>query len=452
MMHITERAARHKSTVVSTCVALSLLPLYYGSWRFHLASKPAQLEPIHHTPIWSHQFIDDWLETQIIEPFDPAALRRYCDLMTWRPNLVLNLADANGGIGNIRGNFLDFFMYAIEAGASIMLPGRATRNEDDLHDVWAGRAAFDTFFDEQWFLYTMQEACPKLSIYNFEVHHLDTIDGIYTPRSRRVYAEAELDKKAYLKDLDQWLSTRSEYTQDNKTVVNYSRTLWEYDTRGMPPGVRRTMGQLLRINPTIRRLAAAVVQQLAERFEIHINPRDAMPQDAFFGAHLRTESDALAAGWLNAPNTNFSAQTDAYIEQAVAHKLNVMFVASGNASDLQRFKEKAAAYNPPLSVTSKLDLLSSAQLDELQALTWDQQALVDYEVLQRCSVFGGFVRSSFSYNIALTRNQWLDDHGLLVDPWTVLHSEEAVAFDDGYSRVIGRDELHESKIPRGMWP
>jgi hypothetical protein len=40
-------------------------------------------------------------------------------------------------------------------------------------------------------------------------------------------------------------------------------------------------------------------------------------------------------------------------------------------------------------VTSKLDLLppSGAARQELEALTWDQQALVDYEVLQRCSVF-----------------------------------------------------------------
>lgn len=451
-MHIIETATRHKPAAIVACFVFTVVPLYYVSWRYRMSIRQSSSGFHSHTPVWSDRFIDEWLDVQLIEPFDPSPLERYCDRMTWHPNLILNLADANGGIGNVRGNFLDFFMYAIEAGASIMLPDRAARNQDDLANVWAGRAAFDTFFDEKWFVSSITKACQQLTVHiPAENTTFETLQGVYLPRSRRAHEEAEHDRNAYVKELDHWLQEAG-YKEDKLFMVNYIRSLWQFDTRGLPNGVRRTMGQILRINPTIRRIAAMVVQELAKRFDLQIDPRVPIPRNAFLGAHLRTESDAAKAGWLNAPNTDFSAQTDAYMRHAEAYHLNVMYVASGNASELERFKEKAAQHRPSLNVTSKLELLGPAQMEELNKLTWDQQALVDYEVLQRCSIFIGFVRSSFSYNIAMTRNQWLDDHGLLVDPWLVLHSEEAVAFDDGYSRIIGRDENHETLIPRGMWP
>jgi hypothetical protein len=85
-------------------------------------------------------------------------------------------------------------------------------------------------------------------------------------------------------------------------------------------------------------------------------------------------------------------------------------------------------------------------------LTWDQQGLVDYEVLKRCSKFSGIVKSSFAFNIAMTRSQWLEDRGVVVDPYYVADAEDGVAFDDGLSRIVGRDAFHEHRIPRGMWP
>ncbi|KAI7108277.1 hypothetical protein KC352_g36609, partial [Hortaea werneckii] len=176
------------------------------------------------------------------------------------------------------------------------------------------------------------------------------------------------------------------------------------------------------------------------------------PPQAFYGAHLRTEADAQAIGWLNEPNTNFSAQTDAYIAHALSHGLRTIYVSSGSAEEIARFASKAASHSPPLTVVSKHSLLPPQGLRDLDALTWDQQALVDYEVLLRASVFGGFVKSSFSYNIAMTRAQWGKDRGRVVEPWRVLHEEVGVAFDDGLSRVVGRDGWHEGRIPRGMWP
>lgn len=113
----------HKNPVVLTAAfVFTLLPLYYGSWQYRITHASQILRPHQHTSIWSEAFLDEWLETQVIEPFDPWPLQQFCNRSTWRPDLIFNLQDANGGIGNVRSNLLDFLLYAIEAGASIMMP------------------------------------------------------------------------------------------------------------------------------------------------------------------------------------------------------------------------------------------------------------------------------------------------------------------------------------------
>ncbi|RMY65066.1 hypothetical protein D0862_15294 [Hortaea werneckii] len=445
-----------------TLLLATLAPLYIGSYQYRLHHPYGGLQTKHPRPVEpteaasSATFIRDWLGVHVLDPFNPSAIATYCNQTVWDPHLVFNLADANGGIGNIRGNILDFLFYALEAGASIMLPTMATRSPADLSNVWAARGDFALMFDEEWFLSALAQACPQMRVFKPrpELRMLDPLPGTYIPPSRRMDVDVGNSREAFRGHLGGWLKEQGRKEEEGKTVlVNVGRTLWEVDTRSLPAGFRRNFGQLLRINPVIRRLAAIVVEQLAKERKIAIDPLAAIPPQAFYGAHLRTEADAQAIGWLNEPNTNFSAQTDAYIAHALHHGLRTIYVSSGSAEEISRFATKAAAHSPPLTVLSKHTLLTpQGGLRDLEALSWDQQALVDWEVLQRSSVFGGFVKSSFSYNIAVTRAQWGEDRGRVVEPWRVMHEETGVAFDDGISRVVGRDGWHEGRIPRGMWP
>jgi hypothetical protein len=451
MLYLPVAVDKQHPALYAAGVFIILAPLYYISWQYNAAHAP--LSRTVRPP--SNDFVTDWLDVHLLEPFNPSAVGVYCNTTTWRPNLVFNLANANGGIGNVRGNILDFLFVAIEAGASIMLPGMASRSETDISNVWASRAPFDLFFDEDWFLDAMSEACPQMTIYksNDGQQLSEALPGNYLPQSRRMDASTENTRQAYLTHLDAWLSTQPAYSPDNITLVNLERTLWDIDTRSLPASFRRNFPQVLRTNPSVRHLAALTAQSLAlQNPLILLDPRDAIPKASFYGAHLRTEADAQSAGWNSAPNTNFTAQTDAYIAHALAHKLSLLYVASGNASELARFREKVAAHTPPLSVTSKLDLLPPSARQELDALTWDQQALVDYEVLRRCSVFGGFVKSSFSFKVAMSRAQRGEDEAKIVEPFRVKHEDDEVCFDDGVSRIVGRDGWHEQRIPRGMWP
>jgi len=79
-------------------------------------------------------------------------------------------------------------------------------------------------------------------------------------------------------------------------------------------------------------------------------------------------------------------------------------------------------------------------------------------VLLKCSRFGGFTKSSCSWDIAIRRNlvgqEWNRIEGAEVreDSYKVLQGEEEVAFDGGLSRLGGHDGWHEMKILKGMWP
>jgi hypothetical protein len=88
----------------------------------------------------------------------------------------------------------------------------------------------------------------------------------------------------------------------------------------------------------------------------------------------------------------------------------------------------------------------------LEALSWDQQGLVDYEVLRRSSSLAGFARSSFAFNIAITRNEFVDvnKEALRLRPKDVRRVD--VAFEDGLSRIWGRFEWQEERMLRGAWP
>ncbi|GAB7356948.1 hypothetical protein MBLNU459_g7791t1 [Dothideomycetes sp. NU459] len=448
-------------------IVLSLVPLYLICFYFrtkHPLIQSHRVAPLHNAlSLGRNDFVHEWLDAAPGQMSGMSSISRICNQsnIQWRPNLVLRLDDANGGIGNVRGNILDFLFFAIQVGASIILPSFAARSKTDISALWDARSSFDTFFDEEHFITTLQSRCPQMSIYK-PAHEEDLAPALpsrYRPQSMRTDIDSSKTVAAAVSHFNSWLSGSPQSADLSKmTLVNLERTLWDGpDTRSLPPTVRRDFGAQLRLQPNVRRLAATITYNLAQRFGLPIDPRAPHPPGAFLGAHLRTEQDAQAAGWLGetSPHATFDAQTDMYLLQAAEHGLRVIYAASGNADHVVLFAAKAWAAQG-VNITSKSALLAGAERAELEALSWDQQALVDYEVLLRCSVFGGFVKSSFSYNLAVSRNAVLEDQGVSLEPFSLdprrYVDMETVAFDDGRSKVWGKDALHEMKIPRGAWP
>ncbi|KAI4765604.1 hypothetical protein E4T51_01428 [Aureobasidium sp. EXF-12344] len=420
------------------------------------------------TRAYRETFIQEWMDNQIGNPPNRSAIALLCRKpeIKWRPTVVMDLDDANGGIGNVRGNIFDFLGLAILSGSSIMLPSFQSRSAEDLSALWNGKIPFTTFFDTDHFVDTFAAACPKMEVYMPSTNNslLPPLANRYGMPSMRqdlwpetVGTDTPNTPEAAVKDFNHWLSAQPDYDPKKTTLVSVGRTLWEgLDTRALPSAVRRDFGNSLRLIPEVRRLAAIVTYNLALKYHLHnIDPRLPYYPSSFLGAHLRTESDAKAAGWLDNGGANahatYDGQTDAYLSQAVENDLSIIYVASGNSSEISRFAEKAWHLHS-FNVTSKASLLFGPDLAALEALSWDQQGLVDYEVLRRSSSLAGFARSSFAFNIAITRNEFVDvnKEALRLQPGDV--RKEDVAFEDGLSRIWGRFEWQEERMLRGAWP
>ncbi|KEQ98682.1 hypothetical protein AUEXF2481DRAFT_1525 [Aureobasidium subglaciale EXF-2481] len=452
-------------------VLLTTIPLWLLAWHFRVRNPlfVSRHIPIHNA--WTvdrEMFMHEWMGNQIGNPPNSSSVALLCGKadIKWQPNVVLDLDDANGGIGNVRGNIFDFLGLAILTGSSIMLPSFQSRSAEDLSALWNGKIPFDTFFDTEHFVSTFASACPKMDIYQPSTDHslLPPLHNRYSMPSMRqdlhpesLGTENPNTPEAAVENFSHWLKAQPDYDAQKTSLVSVGRTLWEgLDTRALPSAVRRDFGNSLRLVPEVRRLAAIVTYNLARQYHIHtIDPRLPYYPSAFLGAHLRTEIDAKNAGWLNdegaAAHANFTGQTDAYLSQAVERGLNVIYVASGNSSEISHFAQKAWSRHN-FNVTSKASLLSDSDLEALNNLTWDQQGLVDYEVLRRSSYLAGFARSSFAFNIAITRNEFVgvNQEVLRRRPGDV--RKEDVAFDDGISKIWGRFVWQEERMLRGAWP
>ena len=463
------RATQSSTQTKIGALVLTLLPLYYLSYKVHptfshktkVATSPEVINRVE----WQRQ----WLETDVLRPFDPLDIQMKCNETKWDPDLVFNLRNANGGVGNIRAEHLDFLFYAMEMGASIILPGMAVRREDELFDVWgAGNANFSNMFDEDWFRKRIAEACPQMEIYEPSEHLEETtwrkVGQMYDPRIPQARKDSTHERwiqqtRNWFKDHNVTSQTETwvDNEQETKTIVDVEHTMWETNTRGEHAAFRLALGKLIRVRPDVRRYAAIAMSNFALSQGIHIKPTDGIHQKAFYGAHLRTESDTISAGWLAPPSStevglNYTAQTDYYLDAAVANDLRVIFAASGNASEIENFKVKAGTHQPPVVVLSKFDLLSDAEGEALRKMHWDQQALVDLEILKRCSVFGGMAKSSFAFMIAMVRTAWMEERSMLQDPWFAPQMNTMVAFDNELSTIWGRNQLNEERVPKGAWP
>lgn len=450
-------------------LACSLFLLYYITYTIHPSFgtfySNFSIWPEQPTRLSTESFQQQWLETQLLDPFDPTPIQAYCNQTKWRPKLIFNLSGAGGGVGNVRAEILDFIFYAIEAGASIIVPSMAKRNDDVLFDIWgAGKTNFSSMFDPGWFKSSLSDACPQMRVYDSgdeeiqitgkregEARH---VEGVYDPRSP--LARRHSSKADWLATTNTWLEAMN-VVDTQLSIVEVDRTMWEVDTRKTPTGFRVNFPVILRANPDIRLFAGAAMAGMAEKYGLDLHPSDHFHPNAFFGAHLRTESDTIDAGWQTPCSAtecglNWTTQTDVYIQHAMQNNLSVIYTASGNATEIERFRVKAAANDPPLTVVDKWDLLSESEAESLQALRWDQQAIVDLEILNRCSVFGGMAKSSFSFMIAVARSTWLEESGFVMDPWAAKKLDLMVTYEDGLSKIWGRNQLNEERVPKGMWP
>lgn len=170
--------------------------------------------------------------------------------------------------------------------------------------------------------------------------------------------------------------------------------------------------------------------------EVKAMAADKKNRKRFLGIHLRTESDTLE-NW-----PSYSLQIDGYMAAAesLGYRETMAYLDTGNQTE-------AAASRLQLTVRSKEPLLQGKDLEALQNLTWDQQALVDFVVLLKCDYFVGVSPSSFSVNVALKRHLRTDD--VHARPWRIGGPGDGLSWLNGNFEKYWDDWLF---MFDGVWP
>lgn len=431
-------------------------------------------------------------------PYVGWPLRRVCEEVEPVEGVVW-VCDKNwGGMGNIRNFILNCLRYGIEAGATgLVMPEIHLRDEEDITDyITPLKAPFSYMFDEAHFRTAMGENCPHITIYNstrdvpyFDATAATTATGELPipevdPRTLVSVPQkcdaAETDRhvdrfgerfRAYMSSgtSNGTTGTMTLLQPPSSTAPRLFRmvdkdkrpalpVMWAWPVHRDGAEFANTFGTLLRFHPRLMRLGRRALEGMHE-FSRTIGDEEAGfekrgagrgrdrdkdregREGKFLGVHLRSEIDAEKF-W-----PTYAEQREAYLGKAGEQNLtSVAYVACGDAGQIARFGGDAQA-RLGMTVVSKTDVLAGADLAELEGLTWDQQAIVDFVVLAGSDYFVGNSRSSFSIFLAQRRHLRADG----------LYTRQYKVRSQGFGRsfVVGPKELyfdHWLFIWDAAWP
>ncbi|KAI0890150.1 uncharacterized protein GGS22DRAFT_183497 [Annulohypoxylon maeteangense] len=404
-------------------------------------------------------------------PFIAWPLRRVCAETTYVPGLTFVCDNNSGGPGNIRNYILTCIRYAVDAGATgLVLPRIRARSVSNLDNLFRESQPFGYMFDELHFRRAMADACPRIAVYaevedvpgarekaRREGRSVERIVEKVTPK-RFGGSRAGCDQRDPNRYTDLFGSAFRDWLRDsaaergwapvddvdNPRLIRLSwGVLWDWPVFRDGQEFAATFGGLLRVREDILDLADTIVTMM-RIIATSTKGTETVAGDSFFGVHLRSEADALSQ-W-----PSYENQTKSYLREAASqgYQGRVAYLASGNKTEAEKFGKEALA-TLQLDVRSKYDLFDKGdeELEKLEELSWDQQALVDFVVLLNCDYFTGVSPSSFSINVALKRH--LKEEGLYTRPWKVGGQ------GDGRSWLVGRfDRYWEDWLFMfdGMWP
>ncbi|KAI8944492.1 hypothetical protein F4801DRAFT_571521 [Xylaria longipes] len=382
-------------------------------------------------------------------PFVGWPLKRLCDETTWVEGLVYICDNNSGGLGNIRNYIQTCIRYALEAGATgLTIPKIRKRNEEDLADLFTDYLPFSYMFDEQHFRDTFTQNCPQITLYN----NVTDIPGVGESPKISNITPKDFGNRESCDPWDQnrhtdrfgqtfrrWLKNEKHGhapTKEHPRLIRFNwGVLFDWQIYRDGPELAATFGNILRLNDKFLELGKKTLEKM------HSFARaDGSKDGSFLGIHLRTENDALGF-W-----PHFDTQLEAYMKQAKKRGYQTAYLATGNQTEAEKFMD-AAIEMAQMRVVTKIDLLSDDELDELDALSWDQQGLIDYVVLLGSDFFVGVQPSSFSVHVAMKRH--LKTGGLYTRPYKV--GTEG----DGLSYIVGKYDKYWASwlfLWDGMWP
>lgn len=400
------------------------------------------------------------LSTQPIDAFDlppveSGAIRSVCDETSWNNGLVFTCDESIGGIGNVRNSILNCVRYTIAAGAAMVLPNIDLRDPEHMSHIRTGvKKDMAYMFDVEHFVYSMSLSCPGLRIFH-SVVQVDDYDFDHKPIP--LTPESLVDNipptglpapEKWRAAFDKWLEQYATRTGVEPVMVNLGRSFVQYPIYSDGEDFAMDFGTILKFRLDIRILATKTLLAMSKSFGLGMDLNLPVIPNSFFGAHLQTEKDPTEVGpriTTSSQDTSasrYETQLHKYLGQAPRNNPAFIYLASGDAAEIKRFVTDAADVH--LNVTTKHDLLSSTpeDLDVLNGMTWDQQAMVDFLVLLKASDFAGTAHSAFAWNVALKRHQ----QSRIMD-----YLDGAQGLSDEFSQIYGISRA-SPEFSSCLWP
>ncbi|KAL3417477.1 hypothetical protein PVAG01_10487 [Phlyctema vagabunda] len=381
--------------------------------------------------------------------FDPAPIQEICSRQKWKHDLVFRCGNVEGGWGNLHNMMLFCIRFAMMSGGGLVVPGISQRkllntsgSINILHEYdRETQVDMDYIFDADLFFGRMAEACPQMRLF----HGMRAIPG------PRPVVELPLLKLRKNLTVEYSMDKLKTHLKQNKTPagsIKFMTLIAEYGPFDIClDGVDfvDNFGLLLPQRTQASRVGAAVIFELSEQHDLRLDPDFPISLNSYTGIHLRTAADAVKVKWVS-----YEYQAAQYSKLINEYHPPVVYAASGNLSSIDLFADVVA----PIPVVTKFTLLSGKnELAELEAMTWDQQALVDSFVLERSAHFMGMNASSYSWKIALSRRKFGSRGTCLGKNYTEYderdHKEEIV-FQDELSVIVGQNASFQ--FSEGTWP
>ncbi|EQB59361.1 hypothetical protein CGLO_00261 [Colletotrichum gloeosporioides Cg-14] len=396
-------------------------------------------------------FVADFLEHEIDGKFNGSAITNLCMSKKWSPGLVMSCDAVHAGIGVVRNAYLHCIRFAIETGAELILPQITPRSPENLQDIVSKPGVpIDYFFDSDHLHHVLSTYCPQMKVYD-SLDELYDVPGVGNPFAfdmgvfvkEWVNGTVLANPKGWNKSFRDWLDTQSPpATREYPLRVHLKHTLWVWPTANDTAAVASSFGRILRIRQDARRLAASALFSLAHRFRLNLDPRTRYHPESFVGIHLRTEEDITGGSF-----PDYITQAADYFHFLSDCSAPVAYLASGATdANVTAFAERAEDFN--VTVVTKGDILDAQEMEELEAFTWDQRSLVDYEIMLRAGLVAGIGKSSFAWNLALRRSYAFGD-----GPQAVPHPlGDTIAWKDEFTTLYGKHEAREDAMRSTIWP
>ncbi|KFY95880.1 hypothetical protein V498_03063 [Pseudogymnoascus sp. VKM F-4517 (FW-2822)] len=335
------------------------------------------------------------------------ALRSLCNEAEWTEGLWLQCHSGvgpsktamSGGLSNLRTRMQTCVRLAISAGAGVIIPTFATRDDSDLLK-YPTEECPGGMFDIKRYQEALSAACPQLNTRACkDTRGIDTT--INAPF--RKYLEPSHFNGTFRALIDDTIAesgviTRPEISAKKPVRMLYGDTLmaWNY-TAAAEADVKKELFKTLRYNNKLSQLGSQVFAALKQTVSgpvvaVHLRGEEDWPRsfgtlDIQLGHYTRTLLDLRS--------TTLGVNGAATIKD--------VYVSCGNPDAIRQFQEKLE----PLGyvVHDKISLLSDHKgiLKKVEDLRFDARAVTEYESLVSADYFLGILSSSLSDMVAYAR-------------------------------------------------